>query len=608
MPAFAHHGSDRGVATLRTPSRRRLLLGGALALAIAVGCTVAALAVVSNRDYRDANDEVERSHHLNASLDAVLITMLDAETAMRGFALTGDDSFLQPFTDARPELDARFAEIEALRPGATQEERLIELRQLADERLALAGEVIALRHTAGANAAAAAIAGGLGKSVMDSLRTLVSTMSADATATLERRTNNASTEADVALATMIALAAIDLALLSTIVLVGVRELRRRNRATRRALDTARARYEAIGEAIPLGVWAAGPNGEMQYLSEAFLDRTGLESQAALGFGWAQAIDEEVREATLRDWQGTIAARAPWTYELRLRGQDGRLCTALSRGVPVLSAQGELIGYAGINLDISDRKEMEEALRRANSAKDEFLGLVSHELRSPLTAILGNAALIGRGAAATGVDPGESAAEIVRHAQRLQRLIENMLILAREEAGAHWDLEPLLVQHAVRPVVEQHRTNFPASPVELDLAANLPPVLAEPTFFEQVLANLLSNAAKYSPPGKPIEITARSEDDAVVVTVRDRGQGISPEEVETVLRPFVRSQRTAGMASGLGLGLAVCRRLAEAMGGSLFLQPRPGGGTEAGFTLPVASLPGEDATSPLEAAPELLEAG
>lgn len=587
---------------LRTLSRRRLLLGAALAVAIAIGVTVAALAVVSNRDYRDANDQVERSHHLNAALDAILITMLNAETGMRGYALTGDPLFLEQYDQTRAALAAQFAEIDALNPGRTQDARLAELRRLADERLGAADEVIALRRTSGAEAAAA-VSAGLGKAAMDSLRALVATMSADATATLERQTNDASSEADVALATMIALAVIDLVLLGAIVLVSMRELRRRSRDTRRALDTARARYEAIGEAIPLGVWAAGPNGEMQYVSEAFLDRTGLDPQAALGSGWAQALDEPVRAATLRDWQATVAARAPWTYELRLNGKDGTLCTALSRGVPVRDEEGELVGYAGINLDISDRKEMEEALRRANAAKDEFLGFVSHELRSPLTAILGNAAILQRDPAVAGVDPAESAAEIVQHAQRLQRLIENMLILAREEIGRSWDLEPLLVQHAASAVVERHRANFPASPVQLDLAPALPPVLAEPTSFDQILSNLLSNAAKYSPPGKPIDVALRCRDDAVVITVGDRGPGISPEEVDAVLQPFVRSQRTAGLAPGLGLGLAVCRRLAEAMGGSLFLRPRTGGGTEAGFTLPVVQLPqDEPACSPASAEP------
>ena len=116
---------------------------------------------------------------------------------------------------------------------------------------------------------------------------------------------------------------------------------------------------------------------------------------------------------------------------------------------------------------------------------------------------------------------------------------------------------------------------------------LPPASAEPTYAEQVLRNLLSNAEKYSPSGAPVEIHAARDGGNIVIRVLDRGRGIDKSETDQVFTAFYRSPRTSELASGAGIGLAVCRRLIEAQGGRTWVSPREGGGMEAGFTLPVA---------------------
>lgn len=565
----------------------RLAIAAGLAAAVVIGAAIATVAFISNRDYHAAELRVDQSNDFIVALGAILNTELDVETGARGYALTGDESFLEPYHNARQQLDARFTQIEGLHPGQQQADEVARLRSFTDQRLALAGQMIDARRNQGAAAAAAIVASGQGKDVMDSLRTLAGSLQTSETANLQNRLSAASGGEDTALATMLALAVVDALLVGAVVLLGTRELRRRTRVVSRALSTARARYNAIGEALAFGVWATGPGGEMEYVSPAFLDLTGLSPEQTAGDGWAAALDPAVRQATLHDWHAAVATRRPWTYELQLVGRDGEPFTALSRSLPVFNDAGELEGYAGINLDISDRKEMEDALRRANAAKDEFLGLVSHELRSPLTAILGNASILRRGS--DNLPPAERdecTAEISQHAQRLQRLIENMLLLAREDHGHAYEPEPLLVQRTVAAVVENHRKQYPATPVEVSVEDGMAPVMCEPTFFEQVLTNLLSNAAKYSPAGAPISVSVSTPGGRLAVTVADRGHGVSPEEVEAVFTPFFRSQRTASMASGIGLGLAVCKRLVDAMGGEMFLRPRPGGGTEAGFTLPL----------------------
>ena len=129
---------------------------------------------------------------------------------------------------------------------------------------------------------------------------------------------------------------------------------------------------------------------------------------------------------------------------------------------------------------------------------------------------------------------------------------------------------------------------PDREVTIDCPADLPPVAAEPTYFEQVLTNLLNNAEKYSPPGRPVQVTATHDDGRIAIRVLDRGRGIEPEEAERIFTAFYRSSRTSHEASGAGIGLAVCKRLVEAQGGNVWAAPREDGGTEVGFALRLES--------------------
>jgi K+-sensing histidine kinase KdpD len=227
------------------------------------------------------------------------------------------------------------------------------------------------------------------------------------------------------------------------------------------------------------------------------------------------------------------------------------------------------------------------LRVANRAKDEFLGLVSHELRTPITTIYGNAQVMRT--RARYLDPESlrlAVADIEQEAERLDRIVENMLVLARMEAGHGLVTEPQLVQRLVTRLVETHRLRHPHRRIDVHIPHDLEPVAAEATYFEQILRNLLSNAEKYSPRSAPIEVHASRSEHHVEVLVLDRGRGIAPEEAEHIFQAFYRSPRTENDASGAGIGLAVCKRLVEAQSGRVWARTRDGGGSEFGFALPL----------------------
>jgi len=155
-----------------------------------------------------------------------------------------------------------------------------------------------------------------------------------------------------------------------------------------------------------------------------------------------------------------------------------------------------------------------------------------------------------------------------------------------EDGTELLREPTLLQHVIPRVVRSERELRPDLQIGLRIEPGLPVVTVCETSVQQVVRNLISNAAKYGL-GEPIEVAVASDPEhkGVVTTVLDRGDGVPTQEIEALFRPFYRSTRTARTASGTGLGLYVCRGLIEAMGGRIWAHPRDGGGSEFGFWVP-----------------------
>jgi K+-sensing histidine kinase KdpD len=236
---------------------------------------------------------------------------------------------------------------------------------------------------------------------------------------------------------------------------------------------------------------------------------------------------------------------------------------------------------------SESQRIQEELRLANEAKDEFLGLVSHELRTPITTIYGGARLMrSRG---DNLDPESKRGvldDIEHESERLHRIVEDLLVLARVELGQEVITEPVLVQRVAERTVSALSKRKAGRQIDLSMSTDLPPVRASSVYLEQILRNLVNNADKYSPADQPIDVQARQEEGEIVVSVLDRGPGIPPEELELIFERFYRSSGTAKQAGGAGIGLTVCKRLIEAQGGRIWAGARDGGGLKISFSLPV----------------------
>jgi K+-sensing histidine kinase KdpD len=230
----------------------------------------------------------------------------------------------------------------------------------------------------------------------------------------------------------------------------------------------------------------------------------------------------------------------------------------------------------------------DALERSNAVKDEFLGLVSHELRTPVTTILGNARLL-RDHASTldDVTKHEMISDIDEEAHRLHSVIENLLTLSRLTSAAELEHEPQLVGPTVSEEVEIFRRRHPGREIRLRSEGSPVIVEADSAHLHLLLVNFLTNADKYSPPGEPIDVVVQRAHGEVSVRVLDRGIGLGEAGAEDLFRPFFRTPSARMQASGVGIGLAVCRRIVEALGGRIWAAPREGGGSEFGFALKVS---------------------
>jgi two-component system, OmpR family, sensor histidine kinase KdpD len=221
---------------------------------------------------------------------------------------------------------------------------------------------------------------------------------------------------------------------------------------------------------------------------------------------------------------------------------------------------------------------------AERLRNALLSSVSHDLRTPLASITGGvSSLLESGDSLDAETQRELLRSVHEEAERLNRLVQNLLEMTRLESGSvqvrkDWHS----IEELVGAALGRFNRRLGQRPIVTRIPADLPLVPLDPVLIEQVLVNLLDNALKYTPPESPIEIAARVEGDGVTVEVADRGPGLPPGEERRVFDKFYRGRAVADR--GVGLGLAICQGIVEAHGGRIWAENRPGGGVAFRFTL------------------------
>ncbi len=293
-----------------------------------------------------------------------------------------------------------------------------------------------------------------------------------------------------------------------------------------------------------------------------------------------------REISLSEFPLTRALATGETVraeEIVIGVPDGRSVTTLINATPMLSDEGAI---ETVVVTLQDLTPLEEIERQ----RAEFLGTVSHELRAPLTSIKGSAAALLRAPSALDAAETQQFLRIIDgQADRILDLIGELLDAARIDAGVlSVSPEPSDVAVLVDRAVGLFQNGGGRSNVSIDLRPELPRALADRRRIEQVLTNLLANAARHSPESSTIWVSAALEGVHVAISVSDDGVGVSPERLPYLFRRFFRAEGDQGDGVGAGLGLAVCKGIVEAHGGRIRAQSDgPGRGAVFTFTLPAA---------------------
>ena len=280
--------------------------------------------------------------------------------------------------------------------------------------------------------------------------------------------------------------------------------------------------------------------------------------------------------TARDWLADSERIAAAEFERTQPAYQRFRCYT----APVQDHDGTLIGRIFVMRDITRESEAERM-------RNAFVATVSHELRSPLTAISGYTdTLLNSGPWDTDTER-DFLGIVARSATKLTGLVDNLLDAAKVEAGVlHVEREPARIERIAEQVIAQRRALVPDHPLSLQVQPGLPLVEADPVRVEQVLANLVDNAIKYSPAGGHITIHVDLVGDSVEVSVSDHGVGISAEHAERLFDRFYRVDGAVARSTrGVGLGLFICRALVEAHGGRIWVESQPGKGSTFHFTLP-----------------------
>jgi two-component system sensor histidine kinase KdpD len=267
----------------------------------------------------------------------------------------------------------------------------------------------------------------------------------------------------------------------------------------------------------------------------------------------------------------LTPRRPRRLDAEQRGRLEALCTqaafALERATLAREAEASAL-----------RAKTEEM-------RSSLLSAVSHDLRTPLAAITGAASTLRDGSTrVTDEQRVELLTAISEEAERLERLVANLLEMTQVESGTlRVRREWVPMEELVGSALTRLENALAGRAVRVTLTPDLPLVLVDPVLFQQVLVNLLENAVKYTPAGSDIEIEGRERDGAITIEVRDHGPGIAPGDEGRVFEKFYRGAHAG--AAGAGLGLAICRGIVEAHGGSIGVENRAGGGAVFRVTLP-----------------------
>ncbi len=375
-----------------------------------------------------------------------------------------------------------------------------------------------------------------------------------------------------------------------------------HRRTERRLREAETKYRSLVEGLPAVVYIAefGAEGAWRYVSPQIESVLGFSREEFMSGAtlWRERILPQDREQALAAELQLLNGEGKMQCEYRIRGVDGREIWIREEAEALEDDQGRPVFLQGVMYDVTEQKLAEERLRQALETEKEatrrltalhemqnsFLQAVSHDLRTPLTSILGNALTLEHNSGTLSPeDQKDLIGRTAANARKLHRLLTNLLDLDRMSRG---NLEPDRVEvdvaHLAASVIAEARDE--THPVELTTPG---PVFArvDVAQTERIIENLVTNAIRYTPPSTPIWVRVAEHEDGVLLVVDDAGPGVRQDLKLAIFEPFRQGDETVTHSPGVGIGLSLVARFAQLHGGRAWVEDREGGGASFRVYLP-----------------------
>lgn len=358
-----------------------------------------------------------------------------------------------------------------------------------------------------------------------------------------------------------------------------------------ALRESEAKFRTIANAMPQMVWSTLPDGYHDYYNRQWYDYTGMPEGSTDGEGWNGMFHPEDQPLAWERWRHSLQTGDTYEIQYRLRHRSGQYRWVLGRALPIRNDAGTIIRWMGTCTDIHDQKLAEEELRESGQRKDEFLAMLAHELRNPLAPINAAAELL----TLAGYDQqrvSQASTIITRQVDHMTNLINDLLDVSRVTRGlVKLEHETVDLKTVINSAIEQVRPLIEARHHELRLriASAAAYMKGDKTRLVQIIVNLLTNAAKYSPQGGEIELALNAHPTTAEISVRDKGIGIDAGLLPHIFKLFAQGERTPDRAQGgLGLGLSLVKSLTHLHGGQVVAHSDgPGKGSVFTLTLPLS---------------------
>lgn len=372
---------------------------------------------------------------------------------------------------------------------------------------------------------------------------------------------------------------------------------RRRQAAQSELALSEKYFRSLVDASTAIIWTSDATGSCTYLSKRWGEVTGRDTTLDLGFGWIDNVHPDDRQHARETLSLAKQSLGPFNVIYRLRHANGDYRWAVDSGAPLLD-NGIITGYVGTVIDVHDERTAKDAmevlandLTEINQRQNEFLVTLAHELRNPLAPIR-NGLEIMRLSASANQRVNNIHQMMDRQVNHLTHLVDDLLDIARITKGKiNLKKERVTIKTVLTNAVEISMPLIEANQHELivDIGEQDLTIDADPNRITQVISNVLNNAAKYTPNGGKIVVTAFAEGDVAVLTVKDSGIGLSPEALSTVFELFSQIQAEVDRAQGgLGIGLHLVKRLVDLHEGSVAVTS-PGKGQGSTFTIRLPRL-------------------